>query len=137
MANMKTCCNQRATLTTLERWQRRSPPSHLPVSDVTSGAGRIREAPIRSAKHKCCIKMKCVERSLMQLWRMLLMTHALALMEKSTSSASSVPCNGPFRIDTGVANSKSESQTSIESANESLLLFTLPTLLLLMFTGRS
>ena len=67
MANMKTCCSQSATLTTLERWQRRGPPSHLPLSEVTSGAGKMSEAPMRSAKHKCCIKMKCVERSLMEL----------------------------------------------------------------------
>lgn len=105
MRNMKTCWSQRETLTTLERWQRVEPPSHLPRNEVTSGAGRIKDAPMRSATHRCWMRMKWVDRSLMQLCRMLLMTQALAKMEKTTNRASRVAWEGPFRMETGVANS--------------------------------
>ena len=105
MRNMKTCWSQSETLTTLERWQRFEPPSQRPRKEVTSGAGRINEAPIKSAMHKCWIRMKWVERNLMQLCRILLMTHALAPIDIKTNNESNAAWNGPLSIETGVANS--------------------------------
>ena len=65
---------------------------------------------------------------------MLLMTQALALMEKSTSRANRVACSGPFRMDTGQANSMDMASTdpsSHISVSESLATPS-PTLLVLL-----
>lgn len=121
--NMKTCCSHSETLTTLERWHRLEPPSHRPRKEVTKGAGRINEAPIKSAMHKCWIRMKWVERNLIQLCLILLMTQALALIDNRTNMANNVAWNGPFKMETGVANSSAPTITSIVSIISSIVRF--------------